>query len=120
MSHAHAEDGYRAYREALRRRVCAICLDGADDGHCGLESARRCPVDERLVELVDLLVEMRGRHDTRHAAAVEARICSRCTQREASGRCGMREDGQCALAVFLPLIVEAIDELESRRGEAKA
>ncbi len=119
MSHAHAEDGYQAYREALRRRVCAICLDGADDGRCGLTSDRRCPVDEHLVALVDLLVEMRGRHDARPAAAVESQICSRCAQREASGRCRMREDGRCALSVYLPLIVEAIDEVAPRRGDAR-
>lgn len=120
MSDAAVRAGYQAYREALRRRVCAICLDGADDGRCGLAPDEPCPVEEHLVALVDLLVGMRNRRDTQCAAAVEAQICSRCTRREPSGRCARRDDGRCALAVFLPLIVEAIGEVEATSGRRTA
>lgn len=119
-AHGHGRDAYAAHREAVRRRVCAICLDGKDDGSCGLPSDRRCPIDEHLGPLVDLLLEMRTRHDVRTAAAVESRVCARCLQREASGRCASREDGRCALSVYLPLIVEAVDEAESGIGWARA
>jgi hypothetical protein len=112
LPHAHEHDRYGLYREALRRRVCAICLDGADDGRCALEPGTSCPVEEHAVTLVDLLLEMRLRHDTRFAAAVESRICASCPRSERDGRCRSRDDGRCALAVFLPLIVEAIDEVE--------
>jgi hypothetical protein len=120
LSHAHGEDRYAVYREALRRRVCAICLDGADDGGCGLGTPMRCPVDEHLVTLVDLIQELRARGDHRYAAAVELRVCARCPQREASGRCASRDDGRCALSVFLPLVVEAIDEAEHGPRDANA
>lgn len=120
MSHAHGEDHYAPYREALRRRVCAVCLDGGEDDRCGLGPGPRCPIEERLGTLVDLLLRMRARHDTRVAAAVESQVCTSCSQREASGRCSSRDDGRCALSVFLPLIVEAIDEVERGHREARA
>jgi hypothetical protein len=120
LSHAHGEDRYAAHRNALRRRVCAVCLDGAEDGGCGLGQGPRCPVEEHLATLVDLVIELRSRHVTRFAAEVESRICSRCPRREASGRCGSRDDGRCALSVFLPLIVEAIDEVERGPRDARA
>ncbi len=68
-----------------------------------------------LRPLVDTLLELRSRHDTRYAQAVEARVCSLCPQRDASsGRCRLREDGRCALSVYLPLVVEAVLEAETK------
>ena len=84
------------------------------------DPAMRCPVDEHLVTLVDLIQELRARGDHRYAAAVELRVCARCPQREASGRCASRDDGRCALSVFLPLVVEAIDEAEHGPRDANA
>ncbi len=95
--------------------MCAVCLDGADDGRCGLPEHQSCPVDVLLRPLVDTLLELRSQHDSRYARAVETRVCSLCSQRDASsGRCRLREDGRCALSVYLPLIVEAVDEAEAR------
>ncbi len=115
----HDDDSYRVHREALRRRVCAVCLDGADDGRCSLTADQRCPIDEHLRPLVDTL-RARSRHDTRYAQAIEARVCSLCSHRDASGVCRMREDGRCALSVYLPLIAEAAEEAEARLGDAEA
>jgi hypothetical protein len=121
LSHAREDDSYRVHREALRRRVCAVCLDGADDGRCSLTVERRCPIEEHLRPLVDTLLELRSRHDTRYAQAIDARVCSLCTHRDASsGRCQMREDGRCALSVYLPLIAEAAEEAEASLGSAQA
>jgi hypothetical protein len=108
MTVVHQEDRYGAYREAIRQRVCAVCLDSNDEGGCGLSLARRCAMDEQLERVVDVVLAVRDAHPGAHAAAVEAQICSRCSHREASGDCALRRDGRCALAVFLPLIVEAI------------
>jgi hypothetical protein len=120
LPHAHEDDRYRPYREALRRRVCAVCLDGADDGRCGLEPGVRCPVEEHAATLVDLLLELRARHDTRFSAAVESRICASCPRRDGSSTCRSGDEGRCALSVYLPLIVEAIDEVDNPRRDPRA
>jgi hypothetical protein len=110
-------DALEAHREAVRRRVCAVCLDGQDDGTCGLESAR-CAVDEHLPRLVEAILDVRDRRDGAYASAVEARVCARCTHRDEHGLCRMRRDGRCAIALYLPLIIEAVEETESRRSTA--
>ncbi len=116
MSDAHVEDKYRAYRDAIRRRVCAICLDGADDGTCGLAGPPACAIDEHLPRLVDAILDVRRRHDDAYAAAVEARVCSHCSHRDALGLCRLRRDGRCTISVYLPLVVEAVEEVERRPG----
>lgn len=120
MGHAHGEDRYAAHRDALRRHVCAVCLDGAEDGRCGLGEGPRCPIEEHLGTLVDLVIELRSRRDNRLSAAAESRICSQCQRHDASGRCRSRDDGRCALSVFLPLIAEAIDEVERGPRDSRA
>jgi hypothetical protein len=112
------EERYRAYRDAIRRRVCAICLDGEDDGTCGLVGQVTCAVEEHLPRLVDTVLDVRDRHGETYAAAVEARVCLHCTHRDAQGQCRLRQDGRCAITLYLPLLVEAIDEVERHRPGA--
>ncbi len=114
LSDPDPEDQYRAYREAVRRRVCAICLDGADDGACGLVGPPSCAIDEHLPRLVDAILDVRSRRDDAYAAAVEARVCSHCTHRDSLGLCRLRRDGRCTVSVYLPLVVEAVEEVERR------
>lgn len=112
------EERYRAYREAIRRRVCAICLEGADDGSCGLAPSVACAIEEHLPRLVDTILDVSSRHGVTYAAAVESRVCLHCTHRDALGLCQLRRDGRCAISLYLPLVVEAVDEVEHRRRGA--
>lgn len=104
-------DAYQAYRDAIRRRVCAICLDGADDGSCTLAGPLACAIAEHLPRLVDAILDVRSGHGDAYAAAVEARVCGHCAHRDALGLCSLRRDGRCAVSVYLPLVVEAVEEV---------
>ena len=114
------EDRYQAYREAIRRRVCAVCLDGRDDGTCGLPDPTACAIDEHLPRLVDAILDVRTRRDDAYAAAVEARVCAHCSERDGLGLCRLRRDGRCTVSVYLPLIVEAVDEVAKRHESGSA
>jgi hypothetical protein len=118
MSEARALDPYLPYREAIRRRVCAVCLDGTDEVGCGLVGPLRCALEELLPRVLDAIRDVRVRHDDAFAAAVEARVCGHCTHRDAFGLCRLRRDGRCAVAVFLPLVVEAIDAVDAASAGA--
>ncbi len=115
MSEVRSQQVDQAYREAIRRRVCAVCLDGADDGACALAGPPACAIEEHLGRLVDAILDVRSRHDDAYAAAVEARVCTHCTRRDEIGLCRLRRDGRCTVSVYLPLVVEAVDEVERRR-----
>ncbi len=115
MSDAGGEERYRPYRDAIRRRVCAICLDSADDGACGLAGPLLCGIAENIPRLVDAILEGRSRQeDGTYAAAVEAKVCSHCPHRDDLGLCRLRRDGPCTVNVYLPLVIEAIEEVERR------
>jgi hypothetical protein len=112
LSETKTEDRIPLYRDAIRRRVCAVCLDGADDGACSLSAPALCAIDEHLPRLVEAILGVRARQDDAYAAAVEATVCSHCSHRDELGLCRLRRDGRCSVSVYLPLVVEAIDEVE--------
>lgn len=116
--HGAGVTDYRTYRDAIRRRVCSVCLDGSDELGCSLPETERCALEELLPSLVDAIRDVRLRHDDAFAAAVEARVCSRCTRRDAFGLCHPRRDGRCAVALYLPLVVAAVDEVDAADDKA--
>jgi hypothetical protein len=118
LSGARGESRYDPYREAIRLRVCAICLDGADNGSCTLTSV--CAVDELLPRLVDTILDERSRRDDGYSAAIEARVCAHCRHRDERGFCALRRDGRCAVSVYLPLLIEAVEEVERRQSRRPA
>jgi hypothetical protein len=110
MAQEASDDRHRAYREALRRRVCAVCLDSRDDGSCGLDHGRTCALDRHGPRLIDAMLKVRSTRMDEYYAALDAEICSRCHEQDAQGVCRLRNEGACALAVYLPMIVDAIEE----------
>jgi hypothetical protein len=105
------DDRYARYREALHRRVRAVCLDSRDDGSCGLAPGRTCALDEHLPRLVDALLPVRSGSMDEYAAVLESEICSLCASQDAEGACPLRNRGECALAVYLPIVVDVIEEI---------
>ena len=110
-----AKDKYQAYWDAIRRKVCSVCLDQANDGSCGL-TRRTCAIEAHLPRLAEVLSAIDSPRMDDYVAAVEAEICSRCPERDAQGRCDLRNEGECALSAYLSLVVEAVEETHAALG----
>ena len=102
---------YRAYWEAIERTVCSVCLDRADDGSCGL-TRRTCAIERHLPEMTKTLSAVQSPRMDEYVAAVEAEICARCPE-QVDGRCRLREAGDCALHAFLPLVLDAVEDVRA-------
>ncbi len=103
-------DRYTAYRDAIRRRVCAPCLDGHGDGSCGL-SGRACALDLHLPRIIEAILAVRSTRMDEFVAAIEAQICTTCEAHGPGPECPLRAEGDCALATYLPLVVDAVEEV---------
>ena len=47
-------DDIQDYIQAIRREVCSICREQADDGTCNIRSQVRCALDAYLLLVVDI------------------------------------------------------------------
>jgi hypothetical protein len=110
MTATQPDERYRAYWEAIQRRVCSVCLDAADDGSCGL-TRRVCALERHLPGLVNALVAVRSDRMDEYVAAIEAHVCSQCPEQDACGECRLRDDGRCSLYSYLSLVVDAVEEV---------
>lgn len=115
MTDSDGNETHGAYWDAIRSRVCSVCLDQANDGTCGLGRRRVCAIEAHLPRLVEVLSSIDSPRMDEYVAAVEAEICGRCAQQDSGGKCELRDEGTCALYTYLPLVVEAIEEV---RGTA--
>jgi hypothetical protein len=111
MSVAHTAE-YLVYWNAIQRRACAVCLDVADDGTCGLPRARTCALPTELPTVVEAILGVSSDSMDDYVRAIEAAVCARCSEQDVEGHCGQRSDGACGLYTYLPLVVDAIEEVK--------
>lgn len=112
---AEKDTQYQAYWDAIRRRVCGVCLDQKDDGACGL-TGRVCAIDTHLAGIVATVVAVQSDRMDDYVSAIQSQICGRCAQQDEQGRCGLRDKGECALDTYLYLVVDAVQEVREAAG----
>ncbi len=115
MSAKAFDAGCQEYMDAIRRRVCGVCLDGRDDRSCGL-TGRTCAVEDHLPSLVRALSSVQSPRLDDYAAAIREQVCSTCRCQDQRGRCELRYHGDCALDAYLSLVLDAVEEVNSRRA----
>lgn len=98
-----------AYMDAVRRHVCAVCLDGRGDGSCGV-TGRLCAIEAHLPRVVEAIAAVQSNRMEDYVKAIESQVCGVCEQVGPDGNCRLRNLGECALATYLYLVVDAVDE----------
>lgn len=119
MSDPTTDDRSQAYFEAIRGSVCGACLDARDDGRCGLRG-RTCAIETHLPAVVEAVLAIESDHLGDYLAAIEAQVCRTCPSQDHEGVCHLRDHGDCALYAYLPLVLDAIDEVRSGGAERAA
>jgi hypothetical protein len=107
------DEAYDAYRDAIRSRVCSVCLDQKDDGTCGL-GQRQCAIEGHLPGIVEAVLAVESDTMADYEDAIRALVCSACGLEDERGRCRVRQGGECALDTYLYLIVEAVEQVRAR------
>ena len=100
------------YREALKKRVCGICLDRRDDGSCGLPQGRTCALDLHLPLILRAVETVQSDRIDDYARSIRETVCVQCPNQDTAGRCHFRENWDCALDTFVYVVVEAIEEVK--------
>jgi nucleotide-binding universal stress UspA family protein len=96
------------YLQEIRQRVCSKCIDRTASGLCTASTFDACAINRYLPEIIDIV--MTGQADDYDATVdrLRSRVCSACEQQSPDGRCDMRDDVECALDRYFPLVIEAI------------
>jgi hypothetical protein len=106
----------RPYRDALRERICAHCVDRRRDARCGRDADECCPLLMHVDLVVRTVLEVGDNAYTRpYLEAIVRDVCPACRQ-QAGGACALRDAGRCNLDAYLVPVVEVIEDVARREG----
>lgn len=105
------------YLEAIRRRVCSVCIDGIFDGkgqfmHCGLPAGRTCPIETYLPNVIEIVETIESPKIEDYLAVLHEKVCPHCEQ-TSDGICELRLRADCALDRYFILVAGAIEEVQT-------
>jgi hypothetical protein len=120
MTRAPSSEPCGGDRRVLRDRVCVLCLDSRDEGECGLAPGRECPLDRQAVAVGRTIRTTPGGRLEDVVVALEGAVCGQCQDGPSSTSCEHRRRGECALWLYLPLVVAALRRSEGAPTTARA
>lgn len=94
----------------LRGRICPSCVRFTSRRTCSLPGERPCSLFSNLDKVVDNVREIYSQRIDPYVDDLRQRVCACCHFEDDHGRCPCREDLDCALNTYYPLIVEAIED----------
>lgn len=105
------------YLEAVRRKVCNVCIDGVFDAkgafvRCGLSGDKTCPVEVYLPQVMQIVDSMDSSRMEDYVQVVREKVCPLCEQDE-SGVCEVRLHADCPLDRYFMLVAGAIEEVRA-------
>ncbi|MCU7494286.1 MAG: hypothetical protein HF314_18465 [Ignavibacteria bacterium] len=100
------------YMKAIRQNICSICADSNDFGKCSLTDDEICALEVYLPQIVGIVHSIDSRNIQDYIDALRKEICSECHSQQENGYCYLREDVNCSLDRYFPLIVETIQRAD--------
>ena len=100
------------YLAALQNNVCAICSDSNDIGICLLSENEICAVEKFLPKIVDVVHSLQSENSEDYLSLLRKNICTHCRINEEDDYCYLREESNCAIDRYFPLIVETIQKVD--------
>lgn len=100
------------YLSAIRQNICSICADSNDLGRCNLTDDEVCALEVYLPQIVEIVHSIDSQNMQDYIDALRKEICSECRTQKDDGYCYLREDVNCSLDRYFPLIVETIQKAD--------
>ena len=103
------------YWEALQARICVKCVDGDTKGNCLIGRERECALKIFLPQILEVVNSVYSPFMMPYENLLRNKICAVCMHQNPSGGCTVRNEVECALDRYFPLVVEVIEELRQAR-----
>jgi hypothetical protein len=102
------------YISAVRENICKICVDSTTDGDCTLSKNEFCAVEMYLPQIVEVVHKTNSEYVEDHYKTLKETICAECKTRDSYGNCFLKDDANCSLDRYFPIIVETIQKVDAK------
>lgn len=102
------------YEAAVTNHVCHHCIDFGEDNMChGHDGEPQCVVIKNLKEIVYIAKSVNSDQIDPYIKVLRDRVCAHCDNSHGEGSsCERRNELECCLDRYFPLILQAIEEAE--------
>ncbi|PJA97433.1 MAG: hypothetical protein CO129_01215 [Ignavibacteriales bacterium CG_4_9_14_3_um_filter_34_10] len=101
------------YINAIRKNICEICCDSDEEGKCSLSKGEICAVENYLPQIIRLIHQSNTDDINKQYEILRDEICAKCRTSESKDKCYLREEVNCSLDRYFPLIIETIRKVDS-------
>ena len=101
------------YVKAIQEKVCSVCIDRKYDGTCSLTMIQTCAAELYLPRIVSAIRKVSSRKIEDYIEQLREDVCSSCRYESPDGKCALRETLDCGLDRYYPLIVQAVESIDS-------
>ncbi|HVK40718.1 MAG TPA: hypothetical protein VNA88_19450 [Candidatus Kapabacteria bacterium] len=95
--------------DEIELAVCRVCVDHTSAG-CRSADAGRCALKNRFRNVVEAIASTTSATYPPYVAALRSQVCTVCEFQHEAGRCSRRDNVDCALDRYYPLVIDAVEE----------
>jgi len=99
------------YLKAIKQNVCSICVDSNEKGICTLNEKETCAVELFLPQIIEVVHSIESNDKKEYFNKLHEVVCTGCRTQE-NGNCYLREDANCSLDRYFPIIVDIIHKVD--------
>ncbi len=100
------------YWRLIEAKICAKCIDGDRSGGCRMEHGLECSLKRYFPQILEVVGSVYGHSIEPYERLLRNKICGICVHQSPDGVCSLRNEVECALDRYFPLIVEVIEEAQ--------
>lgn len=99
--------------QLIQERICPRCLDGDGQGDCRLPIGEECALKSFLPQVVMTITQTKSDSMEAYVSTLRSHVCGLCDHQKPDMTCKKRNDLECALDRYYPIIVEIIEAVRS-------
>ena len=100
--------------QALQSKVCVKCLDGDGNGNCRIGGDAFCALKSYFPAILETINSVYSHSIVPYEEQLRKNVCGTCVKQSVTGQCQLRDEVECALDRYFPMIVEVIEEMQKR------
>ena len=102
------------YWDVVKDQICLKCVDGDGEGGCRLLSDVDCELREHFPLIVGVVNNVYSSKIEDYIRRLRLEVCAQCKSLEDNGGCHRRNDVDCALDRYYPLVIGAIESVTAQ------
>jgi hypothetical protein len=100
------------YWMMMRAKICSRCVDGDGSGGCRIAHTQECALKKYFPQILEVVGSSYSGSIEPYEQKLRNKVCGLCIHQSSSGVCSLRNEVDCALDRYFPMIVQVIEEAQ--------